>query len=120
MPTSPFSDRAVAALKYNGQRVDYWDSTFPKGFGSFGLRVGARSKVWRFAYYPPATRAKLVHEIGHYPRMSLAKARTAALVAVGQLAQGVDPFAVADEQETRPGPTLRDLVDRYIERYAKK
>lgn len=115
-----FTDRWIATLKFAGERVDYWDGSFPKGFGSLGLRLGARSKVFRFAYHPPDSSKKLVQELGRYPKMSLAQARSAALAAVGKLAEGRTPF----EEEEPPPPanthTLLDLTDRYLDRYAKR
>jgi hypothetical protein len=65
MPRLALTDLSIRALKFEGARVDYWDTKTR----SFGIRVNRNAKTFV---------AKLNNKrltIGEYPQWSLAKAR---------------------------------------------
>lgn len=66
MPKVHLTDVTAQRLKAETQTT-YWDTTLP----AFGLRVGRKRKTWVVMYGERRSRRTL----GHYPAMSLAKAR---------------------------------------------
>jgi hypothetical protein len=95
-------------------RVEYFDAEFP----SFGLRVtetGAKS--W-FLYYRVGQRQRRL-TLGRYPTVELDGARKAARKARVQVDEGIDPAFVRAERKTKRIDTVGEVVDEFIERYAK-
>ncbi|MEZ6028345.1 MAG: site-specific integrase [Hyphomonadaceae bacterium] len=79
---------------------------FPSGNKSWTVRfrVGSRTR-------------KLT--LGKYPALSLKAARTAAGIALGDIAKGSDPAAAKRETRERKSETVRACVDRYIRQWQK-
>jgi len=109
-----FTDKKIQNLKPKSQRYEEWEGN------GFGVRVtprGVKSFVYLYRFEGKPRRLTL----GTYPGMTLADAHKAHAEAVKKLEQGIDPGAVtvADRREERKAPTVADLVDEYIERWAK-
>ena len=112
------TDRTIQNLKpKNAKRTIYWKDN---GNG-FGVRVSEKGKksfiyMYRFNY-----RARMM-TLGHYPKLSLADANIKHSEAVKKLEHGIDPALEKVEENIleRNTPTIKILVDEYIERWAKK
>jgi integrase len=92
------SDTFVRGLKAAapGQRIHYWDTKVP----GFGLRItdrGAKSFIL-YTRYPPS-RAPARRLLGDARKMGLAAARKKARQWLDLVEQGIDPQAVAREQQ---------------------
>lgn len=74
------------------------------------LRVGAERKSWQF-YYTTRGGDERRPTIGHFPDMSLSRARGVAQGLKDRVAQGEDPSA--DWKAARAAPTVNDLADVY-------
>ncbi len=72
MPVTHLTDIVVSRLQEPGT---YFDKTTP----AFGIRVGKNRKTWIVI----RGRERVRTRIGHYPAVSLAKARKQALVLLG-------------------------------------
>lgn len=108
-----FSARWVATVKAPSQgQAEYVDTKPPR----LGLRVtsGGR-KTWVVLYRSGGRLRRLT--LGTYPDLSLVEARKHAAIVRNAVAQGDDP--AAQKQHTRHGPTVGDVVQLYLERYAK-
>src|SRR5271169_4907760 len=82
------TDRALKAMKpaAPGTRKMIWDAAVP----SFGARISEKGKITFIVMR--RLHDKLVRRmLGQYPIMTLAEAREAALVALRDIAKGVDP-----------------------------
>ncbi|MCZ6874001.1 MAG: integrase arm-type DNA-binding domain-containing protein [bacterium] len=93
-------------------QADYFDAKPP----NLGLRVSSHGPKSRFIMYRTAGRLHRL-TLGRYPDLSLADARQKASAARHVVADGGDP--VEAKQQLKPAPTVADMVDQYIERYAK-
>jgi integrase len=82
------------------------------------LRVTARTKSWSFIYRPRGLTKQRRLTIGDYPAWSLFAARDKALNLRRVVQDGGDPKAEAKAKAE--ALTVRALVDRFIERHAKK
>jgi len=109
-----FTDRALRALKLPARpkQVDYFDESLP----GFGLRVSYNGrKSWIALYRCNGVKGRLT--IGRFDVVPLAEAREQARDALKAAARGDNPSLNKDlDRET---PTFKQLVDRYIEEYAK-
>ena len=107
MPIVTLTDRFCANTKANGGRVDYFDEK-TRGLA---LRIAPSGvKTFTLHYGPAKKRARLT--LGRYPSVTLARARTLAIEALGRVADGEDP---------RPGTaaTVRDLWALYEAQHVK-
>lgn len=82
------------------------------------LRVSARSKSWSFIYRPKGSARQRRYTIGDYPAWSLSQAREKALALRRVVQDGGDPVAAA--QQRNDALTLAGLIERFIEKHAKK
>ncbi|MBF0262560.1 MAG: tyrosine-type recombinase/integrase [Magnetococcales bacterium] len=115
-----FTDRGIKAIRLpETGRIDVWADN---GNG-FGLRVSSTGrKVFQFAYrFEGKARRMMLGEYGESPNMTLAEAHKVHALAREQLAKGIDPGAVEQEakREAQAAPTVAQLVEEYIERWAK-
>ena len=109
-----FTDKKIQNLKPKTQRYEEWEGN------GFGVRVtprGTRSFVCLFRFEGKPRRLTL----GTYPGMTLADAHRAHAEAIKKLEQGIDPGAVtvADRKEERKAPTVANLAEEYLEKWAK-
>jgi integrase len=113
MPRITMTDRSVQALKPQaGKQIDYLDARFP----GFGIRVspsGRRSWIVLYRFHGRPRRVTL----GRYPILSLADARKKAKDLLGDVLRGIDPAGVKAAE--RRAESMEDLVQEYLERYAK-
>ena len=106
------TDKSIKAMKapVAGNRIS-WDSEI----GGFGARItsaGVRSFVLD---YRIASRQRRF-TIGRYPEMTVAAARIRASELRVKVGDGHDPME--ERQHGRVEPTMTDLADDYLERYA--
>lgn len=111
-----FTDRSINALRPKGERYEVWDG----GRTGFGVRVapsGRRS--WTFVYRFNSKARRMT--LGTYPQLSLANARVKHAEAKRRLAVGRDPGVemVEARRAERQAETVQDLVDEYLEKYAR-
>jgi integrase len=109
-----FTDRSLKALKSppRPKQVDYFDESLP----GFGLRVSYNGrKSWVVLYRCNGVKGRLT--LGRFDVVPLADAREQARDALKAAAHGHDP--AIKKHRNRESPTFKQLVDRYIEEYAK-
>jgi len=112
-----FTDRSIQAIKTKAERFEVWE-TNGKGFG---LRVGpSGKKSWIYLYRFEGRARRMT--LGEYPGTSLAEAHEAHAAAKKTLSKGTDP---GEKEQTKKAAhrnafTVADLVDEYMERWAKK
>ena len=109
-----FTDRYIQTLKPKEQRFEVLE-----GLG-FSIRVTPTgSKTFFMAYQFEGRNRRLT--LGGYPEMKLAEARQKHADARQLLAQGIDPGDVVQtaKAEEKASPTVAELVEEYIERWAK-
>lgn len=111
-----FTDRSLQALRPKAERYEVWENN-SKGFG---LRISPKGRksfifLYRFAGKPRRL------TIGGYPQISLATAHKRHAEARELLNRDIDPGAVhqAQKAEHRTAPTVKQLADEYIEKWAK-
>ena len=75
-----------AARATAGERAELWDGRVP----GFGVRVSPNGIKAFILLYRCNGRARRM-TLGRYPLISLAQARKHAMVALGDLARGIDP-----------------------------
>lgn len=117
MARKKLTDRAVKLLKPRSERFEVWD-TSNAGFGVRVSPAGRKSFIYLYRFEGRPRRMTL----GVYPRMSLATARTRQAEARELLEEkGRDPGAelVKGKRANREAPTVNDLADEYIEKWAK-
>ena len=111
MPRLELTDRFVAGAKADKEtsQTDYFDSRTP----GLALRIsGAGRKSWSFVFTAPnGKRARM--SLGHYPTMSLSRARTEARQARGHSGDGADPRA-AMQRRGSAAMTVAELVAVYM------
>ncbi len=111
-----FTDAQIKALKPKAQRYDVREGQR----NGFGIRVATSGrKTWFFIYDFEGDRRRM--NLGIYPQIDLKTAREKHGDALKLLRHGKDPAgqAQAEKQERRKAPTVKDLIDDYLERWAK-
>jgi len=111
-----FTDRQIKALKPKSDRYDAWE-TNGKGFG---IRVSPTGKK-RFIYMYRFKGVPRRITFGVYPEMTLAQAHEKHAKARQLLDKGKDPGTEEQDKkaESKRSPTVRRLVEEYLEKYAK-
>lgn len=110
------TDRQIKALKPKNERYEVWE-TNGKGFGVRVAPTGRISFIFLYRYQGTSRRMTF----GHYPEKSLADAHAEHAKSRQFLEKGIDPATLEQDakEESRRSPTIRRLVDEYIEKYAK-
>jgi integrase len=111
-----FTDKSIKSLKPKSDRYEAWEDN---GRG-FGVRVSPTGiKSWIFIYRFDGLARRMT--LGRYPAMTLAEARTAHAKANEQFRKGTDPgvLRVQVNSDHRGSPTVTQLVDEYIEKWAR-
>jgi len=106
--------KRVDALSPKSKRYEVWDSP------GFGIRVSPQGrKTWVYLYWHGNKKHRMT--LGVYPRVGLAEAREAHVEAERILGTGINPAAMAREHAaaTKMAPTVADIAQEYLERYAK-
>jgi integrase len=121
MPSANLTDRKIASLKPAKVLVECWDKKTP----GFGIRVSPEGrKTWFVMYRLAGVRRRM--RLGHYPEVTLEKARKKATEALSDVSEGKDP---AQEKRARvielkrdrlEAKTFEQLAGQYLEQYAKK
>lgn len=116
MPRVNLTDRFVAGAKpLAGARVEYFDA----GCKGLSLRVGESGhKAWTYHFRTPGESKRARVQLGTYPALSLAGARTRAFEAKGHVEDGTDPRA-AFAAHSAAEPTVADLVASYIAKHVR-
>ena len=112
-----FTDRSIQAIKPKAERFEAWEDN-GKGFG---LRVGpSGKKSWIYLYRFEGRARRMT--LGEYPGMSLADAHEEHAKAKKALSKGTDPGEKEQAQKAahKNAFTVKDLVDEYMERHAKR
>lgn len=110
MAARKLTAKFVSTVKAKPDRVEYWDSDLP----GFGLRVSAQgARTWILMYRINGRQRRL--SLGRLPALSLAAARTKAITALAEVAQGRDPAS----KNGQGVQTVKTLAADYIERHAK-
>lgn len=109
-----FTDKSIEALRPKGVRYEVWEG------GGFGMRVspgGTKSWIWVYHFEGRPRRMTL----GAYPAMGLADAHLKLAQARKLLKAGVDPGdrEVQRRRSDREAQTVADLVDTYLEKWAR-
>lgn len=109
-----FTDKMVEKLKPLDRIIDTREAD---GFGIRVLPSGV--KTWFYIYRFEGKRRFI--NLGHYPAISLADARTLHRQALSQVEKGLDPLAIAETKrvERKRTPILSDFVNEYIRLYAQ-
>ena len=110
-----FTDRKILNLKPGPQRYIEWESN------GLGIRVSPHGrKSWVFMYR--FNNKPRMMTLGTYPMMTVARAHEAHGKALSDLDQDIDPGAnrVKENADSRSAPTVKDLKDEYIRKWAKK
>jgi len=111
------TDRGVRLLKPRSERYEAWDSLTP-GFGVRVSPAGRKTFFWLHRFEGRPRRMTF----GTYPRLSLTKARARQAKAREMLEEeGKDPGSelVKTKRANREAPTVNDLADEYMEKWAK-
>src|SRR5205823_4947142 len=109
-----FTDRSLKAIKPppKPKQLDYFDDSLP----GFGLRVSYNGrKSWIVLYRCNGEKGRLT--LGRFDVLPLVEARDMAREALKAAGKGSDPTAA--KRRDRETPTFKEVVDRYIEEYAK-
>lgn len=111
-----FTDRSIQSLKPQGKRYIAWEDN-GKGLG---LRISPKGKKTFIYMYRFGGVARMM-TLGDYPKMSLSAANMAHSQAANDLKHGKDPGAaqVNLRKAEREAETIKELVDEYIEKWAK-
>ncbi|MBT3923560.1 MAG: tyrosine-type recombinase/integrase [Nitrospina sp.] len=111
-----FTDKSIKALKPKSDRYEAWEDN-GKGFGIRVSPTGVKSWIFIYRFDGLARRMTL----GRYPAMTLAEAHTVHAKANEQFGKGTDPGVLRTQANSdhRGSPTVTQLVDEYIEKWAK-
>ena len=114
MPKISMTDQWLQKLKSQEKQVDYFDMMLP----GLGLRVGKTGKkTWVVMYRVKSHKKK--HRLTlkkKYPQLSLKDARIKAKAILVEADKGNDP--AGEKQKLKKAPTLADLANEYLEKYA--
>lgn len=108
------TDQWLKKLKPSMGQSEYMDSKLP----GLGLRVGKTGKTTWFVRYRVKghkTKRRLTLK-KKYPQLSLKDARIKAKAILVEADKGNDP--AGEKQKRKRAPTLRDLSNEYLEKYA--
>jgi len=111
-----FTDRSIAALKPKAKIYEVWED----GRTGLGVRVSPKGrKSWNYMYRFDGRARRMT--LGTYPAVGLANARVKHANAKELLAKGTDPGALHVEKRRteRQAETVQNLVDEYLEKYAR-
>ena len=108
------TDFQIKNLRGKDKRYTEW------GERGLGVRVTPNGKKVFIFKYRFDSKVRWM-TLGSYPKMSLADAHRRHADAWDLLNQGVDPAAqaIAEREEERKAPTMADLADEYLEKWAK-
>lgn len=109
-----FTDRYVRNLKPQENRYEVWDGS------GLGVRVSPKGrKTWVYVYHFHGRSRRLT--LGKFPGVSVRKAHAAHGEALSKLEEGIDPglVAVKARKTFRDSPTVREIVDFYIDKWAR-
>lgn len=108
------TDRQIKNLKPKPERYEVWEGN---GFGIRIFPTGKKSWIWMYRFEGRIKRMTF----GHYPKISVAKAHEAHGKALAELEKGIDVGAklVAANKESRLAPTVTELANEYLEKWAK-
>ncbi len=115
--TAPF---VRAAKSRSGELWGIVDAGF-NARGQMVLRISPKGlKTFTFRSYNPAGLQRR-YGMGHYPGLSLAKAREKALILSGRVASGEDPAEdrLRQKQAAREAMRFRELASLYLRDHAK-
>jgi len=106
----------IKALKPKNTRYEVWE-TNGKGFGIRVAPTGRKSFIYMYRFKGASRRMTF----GVYPKMSLADAHASHAKARQILEKGQDPGTIEQDkkEESLKSPSVRRLVEEYIEKYAK-
>ena len=115
-----FTDALIKGLKPTNKRA----ILFEDGGRGFGLRIepsGRKSFFLEYRFGEAKDRRNRVLTIGKYPTVSLTEARSIASQSLSQVEQDIDPATqkLTKKIADRNALTVGDLVDEYIEKWAK-
>lgn len=115
-----FTDAQLKGLKPSDKRKILFDD----GRKGFGIRIepsGRKSFFLEYRFGEGKERRNRVLTIGQYPRVTLTKARSKASQALDKIEQGIDPATIKQTKKIidRNALTVKDLVEEYMEKYAK-
>ena len=111
-----FTDAKIRALKPKSPRYEVWEG----GRNGFGIRISPHGrKSWVFMYWFEGMQKRMT--FGVYPEMTLEKAHSAHAKAREQLINKIDPSELLIQTNIahRGSPTVSQLVNEYIEKWAK-
>ena len=111
-----FTDAKIRALKPKSPRYEVWEG----GRNGFGIRISPHGrKSWVFMYWFEGMQKRMT--FGVYPEMTLEKAHSAHAKAREQLINKIDPSELLIQSNIahRGSPTVSQLVNEYIEKWAK-
>lgn len=114
-----FSDRSIQNLKPGAtRRLELEHNSH--GHGSLGVRISPNGRKTFVHVFKVRGKQRMV-TLGTYPTMTLGEARAAMAATATQLEAGVDPVLEVVQERSRreQAPTVSELVDDYMERYAK-
>ena len=113
-----FTDAFVKSLRPDPEKEKYYVRAELRGLALCVYWSGV--KTWFFIYTFEGVRKSMA--LGNYPDVSLAKARELYADAWKLYAAGKDPKRLAEieEEERRTAPTVKRLVEDYIESLSKK
>ncbi len=118
-----FTDTWVKNLKPSKKRVEYRSD----GNTGFTLVTRGPTKTWHYIF--TVLKKKHIMTLGTYPSMSLADAKSAYAEAASLKKSGINPAEKAQSEKltrrqatltSREEVTTSELVDEYLENYAKK
>jgi integrase len=83
--------------------------------GGLRIQVGKRTKTFFYRYRSPITGKARRLTLGHYPALTLAKARTAVAEAQQKVQEGNDPQAerILSLKKMKSDPTVGNLIEEY-------
>jgi len=111
-----FTEKFIQSLKPKAKRYDLRE----KSGNGFGIRISTSGeKSWIFFYTFEGRKRRMT--LGTYPSISLSEARSLYRDALKALALGKDPASIKKNKknEARLSATIDDLIDEYIEKWAK-